>query len=309
MNADRIVLCGGSQPARKTKGQRALSLNLGGKSPNVNLRISDIGKKTAATIPHIIADLIEVATYIYCADQAATRGGEGVLDVGANWRRNFHFIIPVRQVHVWSRDDVKEALTGVLSFLSEDNYKFSFRTFTNPNPIEQYLEFGADEGNVEDVLLFSGGLDSLGGTVQEAVVDKRRVALVSHRSNPKTDRRQRDLVAGIGGRCTAGRPLHVPVWVHKQKALGREFTQRTRSFLYASLAASVAQMFGLSHIRFYENGITSLNLPICEQVVGARASRTTHPQALNGFSKLFGLLPPTPTVAEGEHDALVGVIV
>ncbi len=34
----------------------------------------------------------------------------------------------------------------------------------------------------------------------------------------------------------------------------------------------------------------SLNLPISEQVVGGRATRTTHPQVLNGFASLFRLL-------------------
>jgi hypothetical protein len=33
-----------------------------------------------------------------------------------------------------------------------------------------------------------------------------------------------------------------------------------------------------------------LNLPISEQVVGARATRTTHPQVLNGFATLFSTL-------------------
>ena len=65
---------------------------------------------------------------------------------------------------------------------------------------------------------------------------------------------------------------------------------RTRSFLYASLAATVARMYDLDRIRFYENGITSINLPICEQVVGARASRTTHPQTVQGLAQLFSLL-------------------
>src|SRR5262249_18069370 len=34
---------------------------------------------------------------------------------------------------------------------------------------------------------------------------------------------------------------------------------------------------------FFENGVVSLNLPPVAQVVGARATRTTHPQALAGF--------------------------
>jgi len=64
------------------------------------------------------------------------------------------------------------------------------------------------------------------------------------------------------GRHCAKKPFHVPVWINKEKALGREFTQRTRSFLYASLAAVVARIFDLWRIRFYENGVVSINLPI-----------------------------------------------
>jgi hypothetical protein len=46
-------------------------------------------------------------------------------------------------------------------------------------------------------------------------------------------------------------------------------------------------MLGLNRMRFYENGVVSLNLPPSAQVVGSRATRTTHPQVLNGFSKLL----------------------
>jgi hypothetical protein len=53
------------------------------------------------------------------------------------------------------------------------------------------------------------------------------------------------------------------------------------------LGVVVARLFSLWRIRFYENGIASINLPVSPQVVGARATRTTHPQVLNGFSQLF----------------------
>jgi hypothetical protein len=56
------------------------------------------------------------------------------------------------------------------------------------------------------------------------------------------------------------------------------------------LGAAVAYMLGLNGIRFYENGIVSSNLPISKQVVGGRASRSTHPKALDGFSKLLSSL-------------------
>src|SRR5207245_709593 len=90
------------------------------------------------------------------------------------------------------------------------------------------------------------------------------------------------------------------VWVNKAKELNKEYTQRTRSFLFASIAAIVARLFGLKRIRFFENGVTSLNLPITPHVVSTRASRTTHPKPLAGmrsllsrvFSNAFGIDNP-----------------
>ena len=63
-----------------------------------------------------------------------------------------------------------------------------------------------------------------------------------------------------------------------------------RSFLYVSIGATVAQMLGQRNVRFYENGVVSLNLPVSAQVVGSRATRTTHPRVLEDFGKLIGLV-------------------
>jgi hypothetical protein len=43
------------------------------------------------------------------------------------------------------------------------------------------------------------------------------------------------------------------------------------------LAAVTARLFGLDRIKFFENGVLSLNLPPLAQVVGTQATRTTHP--------------------------------
>src|SRR5208282_3590144 len=56
---------------------------------------------------------------------------------------------------------------------------------------------------------------------------------------------------------------------------------------YAALACAVAQLFANSKIRFFENGVVSINLPISEQVVGARATRTTHPLVLEFFRRFL----------------------
>jgi hypothetical protein len=51
-----------------------------------------------------------------------------------------------------------------------------------------------------------------------------------------------------------------------------------------------ARLFGLDRIAFFENGVVSLNLPPVAQVVDARATRTTHPQAMAGFRAIFSEL-------------------
>lgn len=290
MAIDHIVLCGGLPPPTPVKGQKTTALFLYGPRKNVNLKLDDISKKTAANLPHILIDLLEIAAYVYSADQATKRGGNGVSDVGGRWRRNLHFFIPVRNPAAWSQKELYESLTTTLNILTEDTFRFTFSLITNPTPIDQYIEGAVERSGIDQVLLFSGGLDSLGGAVQECVIDKHSVAIVSHRSTPKIDTPQQNLVAHLISHCSRDIVLHVPVWVNKEKALGVEATQRMRSFLYSSLAAAVAAMFRLSSFKFYENGITSMNLPISEQLVGARASRTTHPQVLNGMARIFGLL-------------------
>lgn len=185
-------------------------------------------------------------------------------------------------------------------FLSDDFYNFTFAKLTNPPPFEKYLE-GLGDPNLqpEEVVLYSGGLDSLAGAVQEAVIEKKRALLVSHRASPKIHTKQRtllnELLVQLGENPF---PNHIPVWITKQGAWGGEYTQRTRSFLYASLGATMAHLFDLPRIRMFENGIISLNLPISAQLIGARASRTTHPQVLKGFGELFSLITEKPFLVE-----------
>jgi 7-cyano-7-deazaguanine synthase in queuosine biosynthesis len=288
------VLCAGASKARYGRSDKISRLSLAGSAPNVDLEITDISRRLASDVPDVLTDLIEIATYVYCADQAVTRGGEGVLDFGKGWRRRFHFVVPVREPKIWGRPEVANSLKKALAFLSEDEYDFEFLEQSEMVPLQRYLTSYTDgyapESTVEEVLLFSGGLDSLAGAASEAVKSQKQVALVSHRSNPKIASRQQELVQGLRRFCAENAPLHIPVWAHQQGIRGREYTQRTRSFLYASMAFAVARVFGLSRIRFYENGVVSLNLPISEQVVGSRATRTTHPQTLGNFGELFSLL-------------------
>lgn len=268
---------------------------------NIDFKIEDLRRSVYKDLPPKFLDLIDIAVYVYCADQALRRGGKGVQDFGDNWRRRLFFRLPVREPDLWKDARVHGLLVSTLSFLSEDEYHFEFEPLRETySQLDGYFNFNETpfDGEVEEVVLFSGGLDSLAGAVQESVRDKRKVLLVNHRSTNKLNQRHRALLEGLNRQAGTFEPLHLPVRINKAKELSQEYTQRSRSFLFASLAATMATMIGLDRIRFYENGVVSLNLPLSPQVVGARATRTTHPRVLHGFAELFSQLNGKPFAVE-----------
>lgn len=265
-----------------------LRLNIGKGRNDVHLRLEHLSQCLCVNLPGVAADLLEVAAYVYTADQAIKRGGPVEIEYGECWRRHFRFEVPVRCPHIWRSTLVKDVLAETLSFLSDDEYEFHFIKHRHPPPLGGYRfdELEPDIG-MEEIVLFSGGLDSLSGAVREVLQGRRNVVLVSHWSNAKIYARLRELVARLNNFITSGRyrPFHVALAVNKGKALGQDFNQRIRSFLFTAVAAVVARVLGQSRVRIYENGPVSLNLPISPPVLGGRASRTTHPRVLKGFEK------------------------
>jgi hypothetical protein len=75
--ANHVVLCGRAPKPRCAKSDEIIRLDLSGDEANVDLEITDISRRLWSDVPDVLTDLIEIATYVYCADQAATRGGEG----------------------------------------------------------------------------------------------------------------------------------------------------------------------------------------------------------------------------------------
>ena len=284
---EHLVLCGGVvEPA--APGTSALNLNIYGESPNVTLKVHDISRRLVANIPDELADLLEIASYVYAADSAVLRGGKIDAQMGARWRRKFRFVVPVRHPDLWT--SIHPVLIETLSFLSDDEYDFEFKPFVQLAPLERCFEFTGEEGlniSPHELILFSGGLDSFAGTVEELVARKSSVILVSHRSASKIVGTQKHLVRRLSERLGPRRVFHVPVWANFAGSTTRKSTYRTRSFLVTALGAVTARLFRLDRITFFENGIVSLNLPPLAPVVGARATRVTHPQVLEGFCRLL----------------------
>lgn len=281
--------CGGARPELSAADGEPVRLDVQGDARNVNLKITDINRAMVSNIPEVLLDLLEVAAYVYCADQRASRGSDKLTEYGRHWRRAMNFTIPVRRPELWASDAVTEALCETLGFLSDDTYSFSFVEATNPlAERERYFDDLAEGTFVPDeVALFSGGVDSFAGAVEDLVGHGRRLALVGHHSAPQVHHVQKELVEGLKQGGLGPRLFYIPVNVTNAGFIARETTQRTRSFLFACLALVVARLFGKDEFTFYENGVVSLNLPVARDVLGARATRTTHPKVIRGFEETF----------------------
>ena len=298
MSEPHLILCGSAKLSSKAQAWRKAKqrrLKIGKKLNDVHVAFNVLASKLAANATDVAVDLLELAAYVYGADQATPRGGQRSFEYGQKWRRHFRFEVPVRRPDIWGRVAVTDALTAALGFLTDDDYEFGFCHYKNAPPLQKYIPSEQYEGSSDDitaVIPFSGGLDSLGGAVREILSGQRKVALVSHRPVSKVFSIQKSVLKRITDQITDPKltPVHIAVEINKGKSLTHDFSQRSRSFVFASLAAVAARLCGLNAVRFYESGVVSLNLPTTAAVIGGRASRTTHPLSLQGFERLFQAL-------------------
>lgn len=246
-------------------------------------------------LPPRILDLLEIASYIFAADRCISRGPKDAVEYHA-WSRVFDFHIRVRDHAFWTQPSVTKALSDVLTFMTGDaEYTFHFEPghSTPPTSLFDRPGFSIDPGPAGVVVtLFSGGLDSLSGTLDLLASGDYEVVLVSHESQSGTVRTQLALVRALQHKYP-GRAHHYRFNCTLRDVRAREETQRTRSFLYASIAYAIASAYHQNSFCVYENGVTSINLRRREDLANARASRTTHPQTMAKMAALLSLIGET----------------
>ena len=289
-----LVLCNRAFPPDENVGEKGSIvldyLDGEGGPSNVRLGLPNF-VRSVYNLPDRTLDLLELAAYVYCADRLKSRGPKDSVEYHA-WARSFHFVIKVRDYDFWSRSDVSACLSQALQFMSGDReYRFSFQPghSTPRTSLFDDEQFRMENSQCLNVALFSGGLDSLAGVLNHLETTSGQVCLVSHQSQPGTVKTQRQLVAALNARYP-GRVFHYRFECHLKGIRAPEETQRSRAFLYTSIAFAIAQAFGQDDFNVYENGITSINFPRRADLAEARASRTTHPKTVHHLKQLFALL-------------------
>ena len=196
-------LCNGAQETPLCAGRvtKEIVSDPGSANRNVNIVIENLDSRLRQHVSNRQYDLIEIASFVYAADARVLRTKKNWTgeDTDDGWERDFHFVIPVYDFEFWNTDEVKTSLQKLLTFLV--NGKFLFEFIPKASSSRQYQYFLGDSvttlPRVEKVILFSGGLDSLAGAI-ENISAGIPVALVSYRSVSTINARQIKLINELG---------------------------------------------------------------------------------------------------------------
>ena len=123
--AVHLILCG-LTPAQRAQYPGGRELQLHGAKANLVLKVEDIRKRLLSVEPGLLTDLLELAVYVFAADNLISRGGRTFKNMGAEWRRNFHLVVAVREPGQWMEPGRLKSLRDALHFLSDDNWNFTF---------------------------------------------------------------------------------------------------------------------------------------------------------------------------------------
>lgn len=274
-----------------------------GKDQDLDLKVESLAAKVVGLIDARAADLVRIAGYAYAADQMLSRGGP--IDVHRkDWRRRLALCVPVSDPAFWTDPAQGGALREALGFLTDDEWDFAFdRAAPEASQLPLDLPALPAVETPDAIVLLSGGTDSLCALVAHVAAGGRPL-VVSHRSAPQLDRWQRDLLQAVRGKFPSWRFPQLSFWVQRRRGDAANSARLRCALLFAALGAAVAGQIGVPSVLLPDNGYVSVNPSISGQLVGALASRSTHPKFLRLFNRLVeGAFPDPVQVCNPLADA------
>ncbi|WP_369721317.1 7-cyano-7-deazaguanine synthase [Bradyrhizobium sp. LLZ17] len=235
---------------------------------DIKLNPQHLQDYSATLLLPIEQDLVVVAGAIAYADRIIRRNRS------SGWKRTIEVTLPVSDPARWSERSVSASLTDALSFVTGDDWDFTFepgaQALTIPQSSFNFLE------REYVVVPFSDGLDSfLQWQILSSQAGGPSPLRIQTSSRAIDERRNRDIdAAGHHQPPCLKLPVSLAVGTHP------EISFRTRTFLFFSMAALAAVKTGAPRIVVGENGVGALGpslLPYADEC----PHRTTHP----GFTR------------------------
>jgi len=235
----------------------------------------------------IALDLVVIAAQVYAADTRISRATES----DDAWTREIRVVTPVSDVARWNA--AAPILERMLNFLTGDRWTIQFRArpahFAQITPQADLIV-----PPFTGVSLFSGGLDSLIGAIDQLEA-KRVPLLVSHAGEPAVSKAQDDCFELLKEKYAKLPFARLRTWMSFPKKLVRnvasEDSTRGRSFLFFALGVFAGTGLRSDFVMHApENGLIALNVPLDTLRLGALSTRTTHPFYIARWNDLLGML-------------------
>lgn len=231
-------------------------------------------------------DLFLIAACTYGVDRMVQRRPNSV----DGWSRELSVTFPVRNITLWN--ELQTEVQNLLSFLTGDYWTVHFSQWTMEWPAPT-TDAAFTDLRIDQVNLFSGGLDSLIGAIDQlAKYPDKNLLLVSHYDQDikgaKGD--QNELYPVLAEEYEKQLRRIDPVAVHLSDSSvgGRETTLRSRSLMFISLGVLASTACGNQPpVIVPENGSVSLNFPLSSSRRSACSTRTTHPRLLSNVQDLL----------------------
>jgi len=244
----------------------------------------------------VALDVFLLGCYVYGIDILLPRKEFSI----NGWSRDIDVEFPVEFPEVFNvgRTDLEQ----LLSFLTGDNWSISFAKREN-----SILYLHKSRGKVytdvyhnsfKKVSLFSGGLDSLVGVIDQLSNSQDKLVLVSHYdaafkgSKSDQDKINLNLIQRYKNRYHIIQ-TRVDLSGHdiNGNKLENETTLRSRSFLFLAQAILVSHSIGNDITIFIpENGTISLNHPLTPSRRSSCSTRTAHPYYLKKVEEFISKL-------------------
>ena len=247
-----------------------------------------ISQAFCQALPIDLADLLDVGMAVYAADRRSARDFKNA----ASGQRSIHIQVGVRNTQLWADTELIDKLEVLLHWMSGDNWRFEFverQAVPSPAEADSFL-FELPPEPPTKVSLFSGGLDSLAGSVRslEEGLGRSHVLVSGYTKGNLLHQQQLQVnhirsVLNHGASYAAStqiRHVAVPFGIRKPVGHREEKSQRTRALVFILLGVATAVQAGTDTLWIYENGVGALNLPLNETQLGVDNYKGVHPRTL-----------------------------
>ncbi len=303
---------------------RRIDLASGGEhSARVSIDDHDFKHRIQQQFPSVIADVIDLAVAIHASDRLTSQDQR-------QRQIQLRVVLPVRHPEILNQSALNEQLCHLLEWTTGKHWSFEFeRRCQAGRSVENQALLCSSEPDVDEVSLWSGGLDALAGLYSRLKQSPAKsYALFGSGSNDNTHKRQQDVYHSLQdlfpsrldlcrvpirfdqsnhlkgtsknlsfARTNQRDPLQQLEWMGPKATPGPIFRgalkknpSRARGIVFMLLGSAYSYLRGLRVLHVYENGIGAINLPYRKSAVGLDHSRSVHPETLLGVGLLMSEL-------------------